>query len=76
MKIQELTLLRSIVGSRRPDLLPIVDLIGSIPLSTEQREHLRRTVSEEFIQTGTGANDEPNAQGLLLEDLIDSLGHV
>jgi hypothetical protein len=67
-------LLVELVGKHRPELLPLVKLIGLKPLSMEQREDLRSVVATELTESGLDINDEPTKRGLLLEELIDWLG--
>ncbi len=76
LPVPAMQLLRQIVSKHEPDLLRLVGSIGSVPLTTEERESLREIVARELVETGLGPNDEPNDRGLLLEDLIDQLAHV
>jgi hypothetical protein len=39
------------------------------------RDKLRQLVLDEFCDTGLKVDDEPNARGLDLEDLIDAMGY-
>ena len=71
----ERTLLRAVVSKHRPTLLPLLDRVGFVPLTDDQREDLREAIACELVETGMKANAEPNATGLLLERLIDRLGH-
>ncbi len=72
---EEKTLLKEVVSKLRPALAPVIDSLGSVPLSLEQREELREALVEELINTGLHEDDEPNSRGLLLDRLIDRLGH-
>jgi len=76
LNIQELNLLREVVSTHCPSLLPIVVSIGSADLTTDQREEIRNALAAELVQNGLGEDDEPNERGLLLERLIDLLGHI
>lgn len=76
LKLNEATLLKEIVLKRQASLMPILDSIGIIPLTDEQREDLRETIADELLETGLDKKDEPNERGLLLETLIDRLGHL
>ena len=67
--------LREIIQSHRPDLLHIVHSPHDVQLTEQQRDDLRQAVTDEFCQTGLQENDEPNQRGLMLEELIDRLGH-
>jgi hypothetical protein len=73
---QRFSLLREVVRRHGPESLALVETIRSRLLTSEERETLRLLVSEEFVRTGLDEDDEPNERGLLLEDLIDWLGHV
>ena len=61
---------------RNPDMIGIVASIQNVALAEDQREELRQTLTDEFIETGLRENDEPNERGLLLEELVDRLGHL
>ena len=75
LKLEETIQLREIIQKHRPSLLSILDSIGIIPLTDEQREEFRGAIADELLETGLNESDEPNQRGLLLEDLIDRLGH-
>ena len=68
--------LREVVQDHRPDLLTILESRENIELTEQQRDDLRQAVTDEFCQTGLKENDEPNQRGLLLEKIIDRLGHL
>lgn len=76
LKSDEEDLLRKVLWKHRANLMVLVDALGSIPLSNEQREELREAIADELLETGLDKNDEPNEKGLLLEKLIDRLGHL
>ncbi len=69
-------LLTGLVGRRAPSLKGVLIRVGHQALADDEREALRDVVIAEFCEFGLGADDEPNEYGLLLEDLIDQLGHV
>ena len=71
-----LELLSEIVWKREPSLIGAVASPQNIQLTDEQRQDLRQAVTDELIETGLRDNDEPNERGLLLEELIDRLGHL
>lgn len=68
--------LREVVQDHCPDLLTILDSREDVALTEQQRDDLRQAVTDEFCQTGLKENDEPNQRGLLLEEIIDRLGHL
>lgn len=72
----ELDLLRDIVRRRRPELLPLLDTLGVVPLSQEQREELRGAIADDFSRDFPAGDPDSHARDLLLEDLIDKLGHL
>lgn len=72
----ERQLLSDVVSKWRPELLPLLDVIGHVKLTLEQQEELRQVVAMELVDTGLSQDDEPNPRGLLLENLIDRLGHI
>ena len=69
-------LLSEVVWKRNPDMIGIVASFQNVGLTETQREELRQTLTDELIDTGLRENDEPNERGLLLEELIDKLGHL
>jgi hypothetical protein len=68
-------LLRQIVEARAAALLPLVDSIGTKPLRRDEREKLRTVLAGELVEKELDEQDEPTARGLVLEDVIDWLGH-
>lgn len=76
LSTQETELLRDILSSRRPSLLPLLAFLGLVPLTDKQREEIRGAVAEELIETGLTEEDEPNEKGLLLDDLIGRIGEL
>lgn len=73
---ERMQFLRQVVEKREPELLPLVGLLGFVPLTTEQREQLRDIIGDELCETGLQEDSEPNGRGLQLEDLIDTVGHL
>lgn len=69
-------LLSEVVWKRNPSMIGIVASFQNIGLTDDQREELRQILTDELIETGLHENDEPNERGLLLEELIDKLGHL
>lgn len=65
-------LLAEVVKKRRPNM---ANLLTSevMKVSDLELDELFDIVGDEFCETGLGENDEPNARGLLLEDLIGLL---
>jgi len=76
LSLKESKLLKEILVKNAPSLLPVLDSVGLIPLTGEQREEIREAIADELLKTGLSENDEPNERGLLLESLIDRLGHL
>lgn len=76
LKPNDMELLRKLIAKRDPALLPLLDQIGNVRLTFDQRESLRDKVLDEFTELGLRENDEPNQYGLQLDDLIAYLGHV
>ena len=74
LRPEDLVLLRSTVQKRRPELLPLLDLFGVQLLTDDQREDLRDALLDEFLETGIRDDDEPNAYGRHLDDIIGRLG--
>jgi hypothetical protein len=70
-----IALLRLTVERHEPELMPLVETVGEIPLNETDREALRGAVLSEFLEVGRDSDDEPTSYGLELEQLIDALGH-
>ncbi len=71
-----LTALRGVLATQRPDLLSMLEGIGKgARLPDGDREILREVVAAELVESELGPNDEPTPRGLMLEDVIDWLGH-
>jgi tetratricopeptide (TPR) repeat protein len=56
-----------------PQNLRLVELVGARTLSEEEREALRGALAYELTASGLREDDEPNAYGLELDDLIGKL---
>jgi hypothetical protein len=69
-------ILRETLLSRAPGFLSLLDSPEDVRLSADQRDELRQIVTDEFCATGLGEDDEPNARGLILENIIDHLGRL
>lgn len=69
-------LLSEVIWKRHPELIGVLSSLQDGQLTEEQREELRQALTDEFTETGLRDDDEPNARGLLLEELIDRLGHL
>ena len=69
-------LLSEVIWKRDPNLIGPVSSLQDVQLTHDQREELRQAVTDELIETGLRDDDEPNERGLLLEELIDRLGHL
>lgn len=68
--------LRETLLNRAPEFLSLLDSPEDVRLSADQRDELRQIVTDEFCATGLREDDEPNARGLVLENIIDRLGHL
>ena len=75
-RVNKRTFIEDIVQKRRPELLPVVHVLGVRQLTSEERDSLREVVGTELVETGFDMRDKPTARGLLLEDLIDWLGEL
>src|SRR4029077_7350359 len=70
----EQELLHHAVIAHNAELLPVIPEIGLRPLTSDEREELRGTLSEELTAAGLDADDEPTDYGSRLDDLIGRLG--
>lgn len=69
-------LLSEVIWKRCPAMGGVLGSLQEVQLTEYQRDELRQAVADEFVETGLRADDEPNERGLLLEELIDRLGHL
>jgi hypothetical protein len=67
---------RSESGQSEVSAIDIVASFQDAGLTEEQQDELRQTLTDEIMETGLREDDEPNGRGLLLEELIDKLGHL
>jgi hypothetical protein len=68
-------LVRSVIENRAPEHATLLDLVGSRPLTRDEREAIRDILADELTESGLGPDAEPNDRGLLLEAAIAWLGH-
>jgi hypothetical protein len=54
-------------------LLPVLSEIGRRPLTRDEREELRGTLSDEMVTAGLAGDDEPTDYGRRLDGLIGRL---
>lgn len=76
IKRSQRALLQECIQRQAPDLEPLAEKVGQMPLSEAEREELRGAVAAELIETGLDSAGGHNKRGVVLEDLIDALGHV
>lgn len=67
-------LLQEVVDRHCPRLAPMLPRLLSVPrpaatMTEAEREELINAIDSEFCDTGLADDDEPNARGLLLEEL-------
>lgn len=73
---REQVLLRYVLVRHAPDLVAKVEESGLLGLSEPERSALQGAIADELIASGLRADDEPNAYGLELEDLLDAVLRV
>ncbi len=71
--LSELAILGSILARRDPDLVPVIERVGDVPLTDDERERIRRAVVDELCELPEGASDR---RALELEDLLIQLGRI
>jgi hypothetical protein len=69
----EMALLSEIVARREPDLVSVIDRIGSEGLTDDERERVRRAVVDELCEL---PEDSTDRRALELEELLIQLGRV
>jgi hypothetical protein len=69
-------LLHEVLGKREPLLVQRVSNEGLASLTDDERSRLTGAISDEFTSTGLQPDDEPNARGLTLEELLDAVLQV
>jgi hypothetical protein len=70
----ELALLREVLVRRRPDLVPLVEDIGVMPLSRTDHDLICAAVVDEMCELEPGAGSD--RRDLELEELLLRLGEV
>ena len=73
LKEREKELVREVVRQHAPSREDLLVGIETNTLTHGQRGELCQLISSEFVRTGLGADDEPNARGLELEALLDTV---
>lgn len=73
-EVRRVELILSILVRRRPELIPLLEVLTRRDLSMEEREALRDVIVDELVELGLDEDDEPTRYGLVLEELIDWLG--
>jgi len=68
---KQMRLLRDIVSSRSPELLYHLNSADVGKLRRESRQLILRVLGLEFAASGVGADSEPTARGLEIEELLD-----
>ena len=70
---QEYTLLREIIIKYKPELEHLLDILGIVTLTSEQKEGIHSVLAKELNDNGLAKEDEPNKYGLIIIDLIGKL---
>jgi hypothetical protein len=71
-----LHLLRQIASKHSINVANFITPENTLALTPDDREMLIDMISDEFASTGLRHNDEPNARGLQLEQLLDRMNNV
>ncbi len=71
--LTELTLLQTILARREPDLVPLVERIGSVLLSDEERSRVRRAIVDELCELPERVSGR---RALELEEILIHLGRA
>ena len=75
LSLQLAELLGEIIRKRCPGAIGMMGSLPEVRLTKDQTEEVRQAVTDELIETGLADDDAPNERGLLIEELIDRLGH-
>jgi hypothetical protein len=71
----EVAILRGVIERRRPELLPLVERIGTAPLNDFERSSLRRAVVDELCEQLPPGQRSPR-RDIELADLLLHLGQA
>lgn len=71
----EVAILRGVVERRRPELMPLVERIGTAPLNDFERASLRRVVVDELCEQPPPGKRSPR-RDVELADLLLHLGQA
>lgn len=69
---EHLEAIRRILG-HDVTLRPILDRLGEAPLRQEEKDRLREALLDVLCDSGLRDDDEPNAWGIVVENLIDEI---
>ncbi len=70
IKPGQMEFLQEIVAARCPELTDRLRSVGLKGLASSERETLEDALTYEFTASGLGADDEPTARGLEIEQLV------
>lgn len=73
LKSSQIALLKRVLRSREPRLLPLVSRLTDRSLDEDSREAIRAALLAEMCESGLNTDDEPNAYGLKLDEIIGGL---
>jgi len=73
LRREERDLLLDVIRARRSGREDLLQAVMKDAISASQRTELCEMLSEEFAERGLDANSEPNAYGLRVESLLDSV---
>ena len=73
LKQREKELLREVIQRHAPAREDLLAGIETNDFTREQRSELCQFIASEFVRTGIDTDDEPNARGLELEGVLDTV---
>ena len=76
LKPELFDLLIEVLTKHQPSMLDCVTSRSEVNLTYNERKIVMDSISDEFIKTGQKEDLEPNARGLLLEELLDVVNPV
>jgi len=76
LKAQDIDTIRRVVQKQNPSIVGLVDRLGKIPVTGDEIEELRHAIADELLAIGFPDDPTVHDQAMILEELIDKVGHA
>jgi hypothetical protein len=75
MEPTDIEMLHDIIAARQPTMINLEMVLGTSQCTNETIDLIQGLLGDELVATGFSDAWEPNGRGLMIEDLIDKVGH-